>query len=301
MATRSRDWVRVSKRRPCPVCNRADWCTFSSDGTVAICMRVESPTRLRKGGWLHKLVEPDPQQPKPSPPARPAKWADADREPATKTSAEWDGLLAVYGAQTAPGELRRHAADLGVDAEALVRLGACWAGPHRAWAFPMRDPEGQVVGVRLRAENGDKWAIAGSKQGLFLPDGQVGDQVGEILVCEGPTDTAAMLSLDFYAVGRPSCSACVDELVGLLAGRSVIVVSDNDEAKKRPDGSVWYPGQEGAEQLATVLFGKTKGVKVIRPIGCKDARAWKRQGATRDLVQAIVANTRYWRPRNGGG
>jgi len=54
----SRGWRRVSRQSPCSVCGRADWCTFTSDGTAACCMRVESQRPLKNGGWLHRLSEP---------------------------------------------------------------------------------------------------------------------------------------------------------------------------------------------------------------------------------------------------
>jgi hypothetical protein len=48
---------RVSRRRPCPVCEKPDWCSVSADGCLAICMRVErgSVRRTRNDGFLHRL------------------------------------------------------------------------------------------------------------------------------------------------------------------------------------------------------------------------------------------------------
>ena len=48
-------WLRVTRQRPCAICHKADWCTYSSDGRVASCMRVEGEKRLRNGGWLHRV------------------------------------------------------------------------------------------------------------------------------------------------------------------------------------------------------------------------------------------------------
>jgi len=48
MIRRATDWQRVSKRRPCPVCEKPDWCLYvGPDGvpTAAICSRIESPKR----------------------------------------------------------------------------------------------------------------------------------------------------------------------------------------------------------------------------------------------------------------
>jgi hypothetical protein len=63
MRSSSSDWQRVSKRRPCPVCGKPDWCMYvgSDDSpTAAICARIESPKRCGEGGWLHVLRDDGP-------------------------------------------------------------------------------------------------------------------------------------------------------------------------------------------------------------------------------------------------
>src|SRR5262249_34706853 len=47
---------RVSRREPCPICSRTEWCEVRDDGAVH-CMRVESPVpgTSRGGGWWHTL------------------------------------------------------------------------------------------------------------------------------------------------------------------------------------------------------------------------------------------------------
>ena len=37
--------VRVKRGRPCPICEKTDWCSVSEDGALAICMRVQSEAR----------------------------------------------------------------------------------------------------------------------------------------------------------------------------------------------------------------------------------------------------------------
>ncbi len=52
------DWMRVSKKRPCPVCAKLDWCLYVGPAdapTAAICARIESQKRCGEGGWLHQL------------------------------------------------------------------------------------------------------------------------------------------------------------------------------------------------------------------------------------------------------
>ena len=281
-------WVRVTKRRPCPICERPDWCGVSDDGVVAHCMRVESPKPTRAGGWIHRLADPAPT-------SRPRRA----RRPAERPEIAWVALMSRYTAETLPGDVRRLAGLLGVSTASLKRLGVAWAAEHHAWAIPMQDAGERVIGIRLRPERGKKWAVRGSHNGLFVPDGGIPEQVETILVAEGPTDVAALLDLGFCAIGRASCSGQVDMLVDVLYRRNVVIVADRDEAKKRPDGSEFYPGQEGAERLAEALFGKARTVKVIKPLQGKDAREWKLAGATGDIISTVIRNSYYWRPKNG--
>ena len=58
--------VRVTGRRPCAVCRRADWCSASADGAIAICMRRRSERPTANGGWLHRLDKVLQAQPAPA-------------------------------------------------------------------------------------------------------------------------------------------------------------------------------------------------------------------------------------------
>jgi phage/plasmid primase-like uncharacterized protein len=193
-------------------------------------------------------------------------------------------LAQNYQTAVNPIRLDRFAHSMGLSAASLRRLGIGWAFESGAWAFPMCDAQGNVIGIRLRFQTGKKRAVTGGREGLFIPsDLTDGDMV---LIAEGPTDTAALLDLGFSAVGRPSCNGGRKLLVQLVQERrpsSVVIVSDNDS-----------PGQRGAMALASALR-RHCGVRVIRPpAGIKDARAWKRSGATAaDIQAAIDATPRY--------
>src|SRR6185312_11276472 len=54
-------YVRVSRSRLCPVCERADWCMVSRDEppSRALCQRVESNKKFGDAGWLHVLIKGD--------------------------------------------------------------------------------------------------------------------------------------------------------------------------------------------------------------------------------------------------
>jgi phage/plasmid primase-like uncharacterized protein len=179
--------------------------------------------------------------------------------------------------RTAPELLERFAVELGLSVDSLRRLLVGWLSGRRAWSFPMRDAAGEVRGIRLRYPNGKKLAVRGGKEGLFLPvDLQCG---GRLLICEGPTDAAALLDLGFAAVGRPSCSGGLTHAVGLvkrLKPEDVVIVADRDG-----------PGMRDARNLASVLVAYVPALRTIVP-PAKDAREWIRGGATNAVVKAAI-------------
>jgi hypothetical protein len=266
----------VTRADRCPVCGKPDWCAVARDGNAALCQRVESPRRVGDAGWLHRLRE-DSWQP-------PRRLVRSQRL-ATPEAAGVDlsRLAASYRAAVDDDDLHRFAASLGLSASSLSRLGVGWSAEHRAWSFPMRDPVGHVLGIRLRRPDGFKYAVAGGKDGLFLPAAAEGGSPGPLLVCEGPTDTAALLHMGFAsAVGRPACTGGVKLLAELVRVRrppGVVVVSDADA-----------PGRFGAANLASVLVAYAPWVRVVEPpAGAKDARAWLQAGATRQEVEKAIA------------
>ena len=51
----SSGFARVNRRRPCAVCGKPDWCVYTRDEQVSICMRVSAgAVRMnRQGGFIH--------------------------------------------------------------------------------------------------------------------------------------------------------------------------------------------------------------------------------------------------------
>ena len=244
---------------------------------AAICPRVESPRRVGEAGWLHVLRS----SPVPWPRWRTTLGQAIRLAQRPANAAELAALVNRWRLPPDSPRLAVLAEQLGVTAASLARLGTGWSSDHKAWAWPMSNACGQVVGIRLRLGSGRKLSVKGGREGLFLPtDLQPG---GQLLICEGPTDCAALLDLGFSTIGRPSCTGgiryCI-ELVRRLQPESVVVVADRDE-----------PGQRGAERLAMMLRLYCPCVKVVcPPEPHKDARDWKRAGATAaDVEQAIAA------------
>jgi hypothetical protein len=236
--------------------------------TKVVCMRVQSRYPTKNNGWLHILKERDPSAPLPPPPPTRLRKFDAEKYHAGIRS-EWDHVW-----------LDGTALSLGVSEEALDRLRPGYDSFHHACGFPMRDADGKVVGIRLRSFMAKKWAVSGSQDGLFYDHEMVLGPERELVVCEGPTDTAAALTLGLCACGRSSCGTGADLLKALckrLGARLVSIVSDNDEFKD-VGGQLKRPGLDGATALGKSL-GRFYRV-VTPPNPHKDLRAWVSSGLT---------------------
>lgn len=224
-------------------------------------MRVESGRPCQNGGWLHSLDSgPHPRPPLPQKPTSPLANAGA--------------LMQEFSAETWPEMQEQFAASLGVNVAGLRAIGCAYAIGHRAWAFPMKDADGNIIGIRLRSESGHKWAVKGSRAGLFYAEGEA----PEAVICEGPTDTAAAITIGLHAIGRPSCLGCEAELVRLLKRKGchrAIIVSDNDE-----------PGWRGAEKLSREL----PIPNVLLTLPCKDMRDFTNLGGTSVLLHSLSQN-----------
>lgn len=47
--------IRVNKSNLCKICGKPDWCGYTKDGKIAICMRIENEYPSKNGGWIHYL------------------------------------------------------------------------------------------------------------------------------------------------------------------------------------------------------------------------------------------------------
>ncbi len=172
-------------------------------------------------------------------------------------------------------------AQLGLPVGSLARIGAVWSVALGALAAPMYDaPGGAVIGVRLRAPDGRKWAVTGSRNGLFCPHVLTGR--GALYLPEGMTDTAALAGVGLDAIGRPSCTGGRDLVRRAVAGtgRPIVVVTDADE-----------PGRRGADALARELASDGASVRVLAPPnGYRDAREWVGSGASARLIEYAAAS-----------
>jgi hypothetical protein len=195
------------------------------------------------------------------------------------------------------------ASELNVSPESLHELNAGYFARWSAWCFPMRGGQGEIIGARLRNNAGLKWAIPGSQSGIFIPAVAVADLFemrynDTLFLPEGPTDTAALRSVGLLAWGRPNCNSGIGQILSLLKQhqwmqfiKRIVVVSDNDEIKTRPDGSKWYPGYDGALRLASSIH--IRHTVWMTPSPHKDVRQFVKAGATADLIMSMV-NKKIW-------
>lgn len=257
------NWKRVNREHRCPACNHDTWCLYNDE--AALCMRVASPRPVDiKGGevgWIHRLKDTDASRRYPEKRQPPAPVINVGK------------LIRAWNKETRTEQIRFHAAMLGVSFISLVNLHASWAKEHNAWAWPMRDGYGNFIGIRLRSNWGKKWAVPGSHNGIFLPFIEPQETV---VICEGPTDTAAALSMGVYAIGRPSCSGGVDHLLAVVRRlniRRVVIVADNDD-----------PGLIGA----TTLQNHLPVPSCVMVLPCKDMRKFVNSGGNQTVFNDIL-------------
>ena len=297
--------IKVSKESPCPICGKADWCGVAEKGKFAICMRVQSKKPSKNGGWIHALDLDDAK-----------KYKYRNTKPKKRPKVR-DMFLAHQGFDKRCSDtlVTMLANDLGVTEESLKRLSIGYDGQN--YTFPMRDAHDKIIGIKKRASNGSKFCENGSQLGIYWPIGIDSKAGSTLYITEGESDTAAILSMDLQAIGRPSCRGGVEIIKEFLSGswRDVIIVGDKEKPMKKCKscsmprkwafdecprcGASEYtrlrPGIDGAESLAEAIDGSTRSLRVIHPPGNKDIRQWYKGGATCYTLAVITNNTGFWK------
>ena len=291
------DWHNVSRKEPCPICHKTDWCSVSNDGVVCVCHRIESPYPTKGGtGWIHRLRD----EPKSKFGGQGEQWRFRCHSAPLHPEPKNNPVAAEYFAALPKGEIQRRLClrlerDLGLPKEMLEMHDVRWDPKAYAVAFPMRNAEGEVTGIRYRQlGTGRKWALKGSKDGLFYMPG-FNPAYEELVVCEGPTDMLAAASAGLNAVGRSSCmtgAALLRQFIRDRHIKHVTIIGDNDKPHDRPDGTWWRPGLDGAEKLARDL--RVSARIVLPPPEIKDTREWYRSGLlTKELFKKALAGAKW--------
>lgn len=214
-------YLRVSRREPCPICGKHDWCRIFEDGGVE-CMRVESPVACASGGWMH--------------------WTDGDwrdkitafPEQTTVTDQVGDALLhqvytkLLHHCPTSPGHQHAlkerglnpaHYGTLPEDKWARMNIGLMvedeianryWLDrtpgfyrpvpPQDVWdiagspglLIPIRNHRGYIVGMQIRKDEGDpRYSFLSSRgmpsgMGSGSPVHVLNKAFDPVIITEGP-------------------------------------------------------------------------------------------------------------------
>ena len=142
---------RVSKKNPCPVCGKSDWCLIAEDRSAVICQRIQEGSVKSCGdaGWLHIL-------------ANRHNGHNGHREYAPKghllTTVSIENQLKDFGQlskryqhQLTNERLNWLSARLGLSIQSLRRLHIGW--DSQAYTFPMTNTrsEERRVGKECRS------------------------------------------------------------------------------------------------------------------------------------------------------
>ena len=272
---------RVTRKTPCPICGRPDWCTIAANGEYCICKRVQSSRAWGDAGWLHRVQVSKEYVPKEQ------HHADA------LSPAELNEMAKRFRADVSPAKLDRLARSLGLPVKPLKQLRIGYSHANMAWTFPMLNSSGNILGFRLRTMSGEKLAVRGGHEGLFFPDGQSGKRLQRLFMPEGPTSLAAVLALGLFGIGRPSARSGVQialQTVQSIDPVEVIVLGDNDKADPVTGEQ---PGHAGAEHLAEAVRRIHPRVKILYPPpNIKDVRDWFRFGVRQHHILEMARRRR---------
>jgi hypothetical protein len=270
VATNHYNWIRVSRQHPCPVCGKPDNCQVSRDGHAVWCGRLSEGSIQQNAGGQHLHVLKDADR-------LGGRYDRYDCGPRShkvgRPPRDWTPALKFY-AQNAATAVPDLAQRLGVSAASLTALEVGWHPGLRFWSIPERDADRRVIGIMSRNEDGTKRRLSGSKTGLtYGSNWDTG--TGPILLVEGASDVAALVTIGLSAVGRPSNFGGVEHLIDLLfdvpSEREIVVISERDE---KPDGK--WPGRDGAISTAAKLAEALERPIdwAFPPDNGKDSRAW---------------------------
>jgi hypothetical protein len=275
MTSSETTWIRVSRSEPCPVCDRPDYCTRTTDGLAVKCMRVESNQPAKKGpGWIHHMTDPLPPRP-------PAKKIEK--------KADWTAECKKMFEHDKAHDKRCEVADLlkvSVESLEALRVGIGWDewNSREFSAWPSRDSDGRCIGYVRRYSDGTKRTNQGGTTGVFyVPTWYT--HPGPVFVVEGGSDVAACESHNLNCIGRASNTYgghWIKKMIRQCCPEKLIVVVGERDQNLDRRGTVascttncagcafCWPGYYGMKKVAAELGRRAVGVLV--PPSSKDMR-----------------------------
>ncbi|AZE46983.1 DNA primase, phage associated [Pseudomonas chlororaphis] len=200
----------------------------------------------------------------------------ARQEEAKRRAAEIAANAARRAANRAAGLFRRmpeKGRSAYLDRKQIVGLKVRYAPRTGAVLVPMCNVRDQIVGLQViypgaQPETGrDKsyWPYGMAKEGSFHLIGPHPEPGEPVLVCEGyATGTSLHMATSLtvaIAFDAGNLLAVAKAMRERFPGRPIIICRDDDWKTKRPNGEPWNPGEEKANNAATVVGGQ-----VVAPI-----------------------------------
>lgn len=266
-------YARVTPSRKCPICGDHHWCVIGP-GYVYCCRVADGSDKYVESFSAHRHRSGD------GPGVRKARIETPRKEPDINPTK----LQAWYQQSLTHDKLVRLCGQLKLPEWSLQAMEVGWSPEHKKYSFPMADWCVRKTGFRLRSLRANKTSVYGSTSGLFIP--LTYERSKRLWLCEGPTDTAALVSIGLNVIGRPSAKDGHDHIVRFVEPKcEVVILCDNPEGEDG-DGGV---GLEGAERTAQSLRLRKHPVTIIHPPDeIKDARAWVNAGATRHDIEHLA-------------
>ncbi|AZC37091.1 VapE domain-containing protein [Pseudomonas chlororaphis] len=200
----------------------------------------------------------------------------ARQEEAKRRAAEVATNAARRAANRAAGLFRRmpeKGRSAYLDRKQIVGFKVRYAPRTGAVLVPMCNVRDQIVGLQViypgpQPETGrDKsyWPYGMAKEGAFHLIGPHPEPGEPVLVCEGyATGTSLHMATSLtvaIAFDAGNLLAVAKAMRERFPGRPLIICRDDDWKTKRPNGEPWNPGEEKANNAATVVGGQ-----VVAPI-----------------------------------
>ena len=261
----------ASKERPCLICKGADWCSFGQ--RAMLCQRVESDKPFSKGGWWHFYDD---------------KKSNQLFTPPLPKNVPKTNVGAIKATAVCGDELAKQ---LGVSLGSLKSLGVGWSNEYQSWLFPMRNGQNEIIGYNRRFKNGEKRIVQGTNAGLYIP--QV-EPFGIPYVCEGGSDTAALLDLGLFGIGRFNVNSGASFLKEFFKENAIhryVICADNDGIKQLGN-KTGRPGIVGAERLRKEIG--LPAVIWMPPSPIKDVREFLKKGGTKQMIESEIKN-KIWK------
>ena len=171
------------------------WCGRMHQGSIATKTRVDN------------ICIGSTDDPLYAPPGKTQSHAKAPRNCATKGN--WLAFSRSLFRDGRDAHLQRLAERLGVSKSRSRPRGRLGRRSSNCWTFPSGTRSGKSSVSATRQRDGSKKRMLGGSAGLTYADGwDTGD--GPILLVEGGSDTAALMTIGLNVVGRPSNRGGVD-------------------------------------------------------------------------------------------